>query len=395
MIPYLFIIISLLILASGYSYVGFRLISQSNLPVYINYSAWTILILLLISLYLPFVLARFGIKNEILDFMLYVGYIGLGFFSFLIIFLLIKDFSFGLYSIGKKILAFGGLSEKSLVENPERRQFLLNSFNIGILTATAALTSYGFYHATRKPYIKRVFIPIKNYSDDLKEFKIVQVSDLHVGPTIKRDYVKQIVEEVNKINPDIFVFTGDLVDGSVENLRNEVEPLKNINPRLGKFFVTGNHEYYSGAIDWMKEAENIGFIVLHNENRIVEYKSKKLLIAGVPDVQGIQFFSDHVSDPIKAISTDKTSDIKILLAHQPKSLYKAIEAGFDIQLSGHTHGGQFIPWNYLAKIGQPFIKGLNKMENTWIYVSNGTGYWGPPLRIGANSEITLIKFSQG
>ena len=394
MIPYLFIIISLIILASGYSYVGFRLISAANLPTIGNFGAWSILFLFLIFLYVPFILTRLGINHKFIDSMLFLGYIGLGFISFLIIFLLIKDFSITVFSVVKNFLAFFNLREKPFVENPARRQFLLNAFNLGILTASTALTSYGFYHATRKPYMKKVFIPIKNYTDELKNFTIIQVSDLHVGPTIKQDYVRKIVDEINKINPDVFVFTGDLVDGSVENLKADVEPLKNINPRLGKYFITGNHEYYSGALEWMKEAENLGFVVLHNENRIIDYNGKKIMIAGVPDVQGVQFFKDHISDPIKASITDEKCDVKILLAHQPKSLYKAIEAGFDIQLSGHTHGGQFIPWNYLAKIGQPFIKGLNKMKNTQIYVSNGTGYWGPPLRIGAKSEITKIKFVQ-
>jgi len=360
----------------------------------LSYSAWTILILLLLFLYIPFVLARFGINNKFLDYLLLLGYIGLGFISFLILFLIVKDFSLQIFLIGKKLPTFFNFPAKEVIENPERRKFLLNAFNIGILAASSALTSYGFYHATKKPYVKKIFIPVRNFSDSLKEFTIVQVSDLHVGPTIKQDYVLEIVDEINKINPDVFMFTDDLVDGSVENLKADVEPLKNIKPKYGKFFITGNHEYYSGAIEWMKEVENLGFVVLHNENRIIKYNDRKIMFAGVPDVQGIQFFKDHFSDPSKAAATDVKPDIKILLAHQPKSLFKAIEADFDIQLSGHTHGGQFIPWNYVAKIGQPFIKGLNKMKNTQIYVSNGTGYWGPPLRIGAKSEITLIKLIQ-
>jgi predicted MPP superfamily phosphohydrolase len=392
MIPVLFILITFLILASGYFYVGFRVISQANLSPVISIVLWCVLVLLLLFLYVPFVSARLGYSGKISDGLLLIGYVGLGFISFLIIILLIKDIVTLIFFLLKKVRFIFKPSGEISVVDPERRQFLHNLFNAGIIGTATVLTGYGFYHATKKPYVKKVFIPVKNFKESLVDFKIVQVSDLHVGPTIKRKYVQAIVDEVNKINPDVFVFTGDLVDGSVENLKYDVEPLKNINPKFGKFFITGNHEYYSGALDWMKEAENLGFTVLHNENRLVDYFETNILFAGVPDVQGVQFYKDHFSDPIKAIENSEQSDIKILLAHQPKSLYKAIEAGFDIQLSGHTHGGQFIPWNFLAKIGQPFIKGLNKLQNTWIYVSNGTGYWGPPLRIGAKSEITLIKF---
>lgn len=392
MLPILFIIISLMILSSGYFYVGYRLISSANFNSPVNLILWTILVILLLSLYLPFILSRVGFNSKVLDYASWVGYIGLGFISFLIILLLIKDIVIFSGFIYQKITLLISKSEIQQVANPGRRQFLMNVFNIGIVGAASTLTTYGVYQATKKPYIKRVFIPIKNFNEKLKDFTIVQVSDLHVGPTIKRKYVMEIVDEILKINPDVFVFTGDLVDGSVENLKWEVEPLKEIKPKYGKFFITGNHEYYSGAKEWMKEAENLGFTVLHNENRVVNYNGNEILFAGVPDVQGIQFYKDHFSDPKKAIAGSNESSIKILLAHQPKSLYKAVEAGFDIQLSGHTHGGQFIPWNFLAKIGQPFIKGLNKFENTWIYISNGTGYWGPPLRIGAQSEITLIKF---
>ena len=395
MIPVLFIIIIFLILSSGYFYVGFRIIAQSNLTPLMNIATWAILVVLLLFLYIPFVATRLGYSGKIVNGLLLIGYVGLGFISFLIVILLAKDIIILILFLFKKIsFAFKPVQTIS-VPNIERRKFLMNMLNLGIIGTATALTGYGFYHATKKPYIKKVFIPVKNLTEKLKDFIIVQVSDLHVGPTIKRKYIQAIVEEINKINPDVFVFTGDLVDGSVQNLKYDVEPLKNINPKYGKFFITGNHEYYSGASDWMREAENLGFTVLHNENRLVNYFETKILFAGVPDVQGVQFYKDHFSDPIKAIESSEQSDIKILLAHQPKSLYKAIEAGFDIQLSGHTHGGQFIPWNFLAKIGQPFIKGLNKLQNTWIYVSNGTGYWGPPLRIGAKSEITLIKFKQG
>jgi hypothetical protein len=231
--------------------------------------------------------------------------------------------------------------------------------------------------------------------EEFNGFTIVQFTDIHVGPTLKREYLQKIVEMINSLNADLIAFTGDFVDGSVSYLKKDVEPSKELRAPYGKYFVTGNHEYYSGVEDWVEEAGNLGFDVLLNEHRIIEKNGSRILLAGVTDTSGGQFLESHKTDPKAALKGAPNDIVKILLAHQPKSLYEAADAGYDLQLSGHTHGGQYIPWNYFATLGQPFSKGLNKYENTWIYVSQGTGYWGPPLRIGASSEITHIKLVKG
>jgi predicted MPP superfamily phosphohydrolase len=259
------------------------------------------------------------------------------------------------------------------------------------LGLSAIATGYGMYEALKKPYLKKVIVPIKNLPKEFNGFTIAQFCDIHVGPTVKQKYLKTIVDEINKLNADLIAFTGDLVDGSVSYLKKDVEPCKELSAPYGKYFVTGNHEYYSGVLSWIEEVKDLGFNVLINEHKVLEKGNSRIILAGVTDTSGGQFLESHKTDPKAAIDRAPTACVKILLAHQPRSLYKAAEVGYDLQLSGHTHGGQYIPWNYFATIGQPFVKGLHKYKDTWIYVSQGTGYWGPPLRIGTRSEITFIK----
>jgi predicted MPP superfamily phosphohydrolase len=265
--------------------------------------------------------------------------------------------------------------------------------NVTILAVSGGLTAYGFYQARRRPAIVEVNVPITDLPHDLEGFRIVQITDIHAGLTVTREFVETVVVMANELKGDIIAFTGDLVDGTVEHLREHVEPVSRLSARHGSYFITGNHEYYSGAEPWVEEAKRLGFDVLLNEHRVLRHGNATILLAGVTDSSAGQFVPGHASDPHKAIAGAAHSDVKILLAHQPRSLYEAVKAGFDLQISGHTHGGQFFPWNLVAAAGQPFIKGLHKYENSWIYVSKGTGYWGPPVRLGARSEITVVTLT--
>ena len=211
---------------------------------------------------------------------------------------------------------------------------------------------------------------------------------------IKRGYVQTLVTQMNALDADIIVMTGDLVDGSVFRLQAEVAPLAKLKAKRGKYFITGNHEYYSGAEDWILEMKRLGFTVLLNEHKIIDIEGSKLLMAGVTDYRAHQYIPAHLSSPKKAMQGAVAADVKILLAHQPKSIFEATEAGFDLQISGHTHGGQYYPWNFIAKMANPYIKGLYLHDNkTWIYVSPGTGYWGPPIRLGNEPEITVFRLA--
>jgi hypothetical protein len=185
--------------------------------------------------------------------------------------------------------------------------------------------------------------------------------------------------------------TGDLVDGSVAQLRSHVAPLGGLTSRHGTYFVTGNHEYYSGVTAWVAELRDLGVNVLLNEHVVLRHNDSALVIAGVTDHSGHHFDASHRSDPVAAIATAPDDVVRILLAHQPRSAAAALQAGFQLQLSGHTHGGQFWPWNFFVRLQQPFTAGLHRLQSLWVYTSRGTGYWGPPKRFGAPSEITHLR----
>ncbi len=254
-----------------------------------------------------------------------------------------------------------------------------------VLVIAAILTAAGALQA-RRPRVVRVSVPILDLPADLEGFRIVQLSDLHIGPTLKRRFMERVVATANALDPDVVALTGDVADGFVAELRADVAPLAALAARYGKFYVTGNHEYYWDAPGWMREVERLGLSVLHHAYRVVEHGSARLLFAGVPD-------TSVPSDPAAALLGAPASDVRVLLAHQPRSAYAARDAGFDLQLSGHTHGGQYFPFNFLVRLFQPFVAGLHRLEAMWLYVSRGTGYWGPPLRLGAPSEITLIELT--
>jgi predicted MPP superfamily phosphohydrolase len=254
------------------------------------------------------------------------------------------------------------------------------------------VTLLGLWNARRTAGVVKVDVPVAGLPEALAGFTIVQISDIHVGTTIRERYVEGIVEAVNHLKPDVVAITGDLVDGSVAELGSHVAPLARLVSRHGSFFVTGNHEYYSGAVPWMAELTRLGIRVLHNEHVVIQRGGAKLVLAGVPDYGAGHFHDSHRSDPHAAIAgAPADAQVKVLLAHQPRTAPAAASAGFDLQLSGHTHGGQFLPWNFFVRFQQPFTAGLHRLDELWVYVSRGTGYWGPPKRFGAPSEITQIR----
>jgi hypothetical protein len=253
-------------------------------------------------------------------------------------------------------------------------------------------TLAGLVGARRRARIVNVDVPLRNLPPALHGFSIVQISDIHVGTTIRKKYVEKIVNAVNALKPDLIAVTGDVVDGSVRELAAHTAPLAQLRARHGAFFVTGNHEYYSGASAWTAEFERLGLRVLLNEHTVIEHQGASLVIAGVTDFSAHHFNASQRSDPEAALAgAPAEASVRILLAHQPRSANAAASAGFDLQLSGHTHGGQFWPWNLFVRLQQPFTAGLHRLNYLWIYVSRGTGYWGIPNRFGAPSEITRLR----
>jgi predicted MPP superfamily phosphohydrolase len=253
------------------------------------------------------------------------------------------------------------------------------------------VTFIGYINVRRLPRVVTVEIPLENLPPELTGFTLVQISDIHVGSTIKRAYVEAIVHRVNHLNADVVVITGDVVDGSVAQLSADTAPLARLSARQGCFIVTGNHEYYSGAAAWVAEFRRLGLTPLMNAHVVLTHKGASLVLAGVTDFNAELFDATQKSDPAAALAGSPAGVPRILLAHQPRSADAAEAAGFDLQLSGHTHGGQFWPWNHLVRLQQPYTAGLHRHGRLWVYTSRGTGYWGPPKRFGAPAEITRIR----
>jgi predicted MPP superfamily phosphohydrolase len=305
----------------------------------------------------------------------WAGLLAMGFFSSLFVLTLVRD----LVLLVLRIAGAGGpaFSHDSAIAVP---------------LLALGVTLVGFVNARRLARVVRVEVPIAGLPAELDGYSIAQISDIHVGPTIKRPYLNAIVTKVNALKPDAIAVTGDLVDGSVQRLALHTEPLARLSAPDGAFFVTGNHEYYSGAEQWIAEVRRLGLRVLMNEHVIRRRGGAALMIAGVTDYTAQHFNPAHKSDPhLAAAGAPRDVAVKILLAHQPRSAQAAADAGFDLQLSGHTHGGQFFPWNFFVPLQQPFVAGLNRVRSLWVYTSRGTGYWGPPKRFGAPSEITLVR----
>jgi uncharacterized protein len=275
--------------------------------------------------------------------------------------------------------------------DPSRRAVLGSMVNFGMVGTAGSITGVGFVQARSLPEIVEVDVPIEGLPAGAEGFRIVQLSDVHIGPTIHGDFLEQVVEMTNALEPDLVAVTGDLVDGYVHELRNHVAPLAGLRARHGAFFVTGNHEYYWDGPAWCAEVERLGLTVLDNAHRLVEHDGARLLVAGVTDYQAAKGIVGRASDPAAARAGAPPCDVDILLAHQPRSIFAAAKAGYDLQISGHTHGGQYFPMNLFVHLVQPYVAGLHLHDDTQIYVSRGTGYWGPPVRVGAPHEITLLR----
>ncbi len=370
----------------GIFYIGRRLINPMKWNRARKRTAWSILVIIFTLPIVSMSLVRFGDGANF--YLAWVTYVGLGFASFLFVLLFFRDISLLVLRATRKLGSL--LTPKISTLDSSRREFLIQTSNIGIIGAAGIATSYGIYEARKTPGIEEIAVPIARLPKEFDGFTIAQISDIHAGLTVKRDWIETVAGKIQSLNPNSIAFTGDLADGSVRELENDVAPLKELRAPFGKYFVTGNHEYYSGVEQWIRHAEKIGFDVLMNEHRAIEKNGATIIFAGVTDYTAGQFDKEHSSNPEKAIEKAANADTKILLAHQPRTLYKTDSLDFDLILNGHTHGGQFFPWNLLATVGQPFIKGLNRYNNSVVYVSKGTGYWGPPVRVGARSEITLI-----
>ncbi|MNK27006.1 putative metallophosphoesterase [compost metagenome] len=366
--------------ALAHVYVGARLIPDALLGG--EGSAAAILALALSCVLIPLgMLARSSVHPPWGDRIAWVGLLAMGLFSSLFVLTVLRD----------ALLLVAWLANlpigASLPWTAWRRA---SAWAVAGLALAGTLA--GLYNARRRARVVNVDVPIAGLPQDLDGFTIVQISDIHVGPTIKKRYVQAIVDAVNEQLPDMIAVTGDVVDGSVEHLASQASPLGELRAPYGVYLVTGNHEYYSGAAPWIAEFRRLGLRVLLNEHAVIHPSGLPVVVAGVTDYSAGSFDPQQRSSPKAALAGAPADAMpKILLAHQPRSAAAAEPLGYTLQLSGHTHGGQFFPWGFFVRFQQPYTAGLHRMGKMWIYTSRGTGYWGPPKRLGAPSEITRLR----
>ncbi len=380
-----FLLISAIIIISIHYYLWNKLFKNTGLTGTIR----IIGIVIIIGLPIYFIVAMISSQNLSYKFsqpLLWGAYFWLGVMMLLL-------FSF-LFTDVIKIIPYSyfKFSNSNELFDPDRRKFIAKITALGVSSIVMIISGISVINYYKPAFVKKMNISLKELPEIFNGFKIVQISDLHIGQLMTKSTLEKIVNQVNDLKPDIVAITGDLVDGSIKILANEISPLKNLKAKNGVYFVTGNHEYYSGVENWIYEIEKLGINVLSNENfEITKGKAEdKFYIVGVNDHEAKRFGDKYAPDFNKAFSGIEKDKIKILLAHQPVVMKEAAEYNTDLVLAGHTHGGQIWPFNYLVYLQQPYLKGLYKLADTKLYVNQGTGCWGPPMRLGSKNEITEI-----
>lgn len=369
-------LVAVALLALLHVYIGSRLLP--DLQIAVAGRALGVFVLAFSCVLMPLGMMTRGMRDSPwADRIAWASLTTMGLFSSLLVFTMLRDVALLVATVAAPSHTLAAIERLSA---------------IAVVALAFLATCVGLINARRRARVVEVEIPVADLPADLQGFSIAQISDVHVGPTIKRNYVNAIVEAVNRLDADVIAVTGDMVDGSVRQLAAHVEPLGRLRARHGTYFVTGNHEYYSGEPAWRIEFRRLGMHVLMNEHVVLTHRQAQVVVAGVTDFSAHHFDPRQRSDPSAALQgAPANAAVRILLAHQPRSAIAAAAAGFDLQLSGHTHGGQFWPWNHFVRLQQPFTAGLHRLQNLWVYTSRGTGYWGPPKRFGAPSEITRIR----
>lgn len=373
-----FFLVATLVMGASHRYVWARLVRDAALPQPWGRIAAIAIVFLYVVLMGSFFLVR-TLHRSIGAPLMWVSYTWLGVLFFMVMALGLSDLA---RVVTMRVQGTG------TIDDPERRQTISRIFAGGAAFLGLGASAVGLASALAPVAVKRVKVTLERLAKASSGTRIVQLTDVHVGPTIGKSFIDGIVKRVNELDADVVVITGDLVDGSVEELKEHVAPLGTMKNKHGIYFVTGNHEYYSGAASWIRYLESIGIKVLANEH---------VRIGGADgfDLAGIDDPSSGTQDLRKALEGREAERACVLLSHQPRGVTLASSLGVDLQLSGHTHGGQMFPWNFMVRLQQPFVAGLHKLERTQIYVSCGTGYWGPPMRVGTSAEITEIELLAG
>ncbi|MEU6586960.1 metallophosphoesterase [Nocardia sp. NPDC046763] len=272
------------------------------------------------------------------------------------------------------------------VDDPVRSRVVA----VGVLAVSVVLSAWAIYEARRVPRVRTVEVEIPGLGAGLDGFRLVVVTDTHYAATDRLRWSERVVEEVNALRPDIACHAGDLADGSVDKRRAQVDPLGKVEAEYGRFYITGNHEYFGDAPGWIDHMSGLGWQPLRNQHEVITRDGDSLVLAGIDDPTG-RSLPGHGPDITAALAGADPALPVVLLAHQPKQVTDAVSAGVALQISGHTHGGQIWPFRYLVRLDQPVVAGLSRHgERTQLYTSRGTGFWGPQLRLFAPSEITAL-----
>jgi predicted MPP superfamily phosphohydrolase len=369
-----FILVIAAILSLAAFYVGSRLIALSPWAASRSELVWLTLALFVALQFLGPLLYRVVPDRYNRLFILHwASYTALGVFGCLVLYTAAADLFATAWSI-----ALGS-----------NRALEIESAAVGAMVLVTLVI--GSAQVALGPRIYTVPVPLTALPPELEGFRIVQVTDVHLGPTIGRRFMEHCVAMANALDADVVALTGDFVDGPVAQLREAVAPLAGLKARGGVFFVTGNHEYYWNARAWIDEFRALGLRVLVNEHVVIRRGDAALVVAGITDASAGPMLRGHAPDPQRALAGAPDGAAKVLLAHHPASHAAAERAGFDLQISGHTHGGQFFPFSLLVRLANRHYKGLYRLGRLWLYVSRGTGYWGPPLRFGVPAEITVLR----
>lgn len=371
MARFLLVFSGVVVLAHVYLYQQMMLWFQPGEGFQAGLRAGLIVLAVLVLLVLPL---RKWLPHRVLDWVLLADYVWMGFALLLVTCFLAAD-------LVQLILHLAG-------NTPPVRQGWLGK---GALGLAVGLGVYALWNGQRPVHVRPVTVYLKKWPAALDGMKLAQLSDIHIGPMLGHEWLQRLVRQVNALHPDLVAITGDLVDGSVADLAEHVEPLRDLHSRLGTFFVTGNHEYYSGVTEWCAFLQTLGITVLRNRHVTLTLENSQFDLAGVDD-HASHHFPGEGADLQAALAGRDASRPVILLAHQPVAMHNAAGMGVDLQLSGHTHGGQLWPFRYLVYLQQPVAHGLfqHEADDLQLYVSAGTGFWGPPMRLGTRAEITLL-----
>ncbi|XP_078400285.1 transmembrane protein with metallophosphoesterase domain [Cetorhinus maximus] len=384
------------LMSIGSRYIWKRTVSnpQTFCPLPLNgskcFTAWKITVSLFLFLAHSSFFTLLALVSEEPYIFSLVSYTCLGMYIFLIFSLLVL----GLLEQAQKLVPFSRAA-------PSHNRHMLKLLLALLFTVTC--TVLGLHNASQPPLIKQVEIPVHKLPQSFHNLRMVLLADIHLGPTVGRTKLEMVVKMVNELNPDIIVIVGDLTDSQVVNLRKATEPLRQLMPKLGTYFVTGNHDYYSVDVtNWFKHLQMLKIRPLHNEHvKIYSPSGNKdwFCLAGVDDIEAEMLrYPGHGMDLKKALDGCSTKDAVVLLAHQPRAAKRALQSRPDISLilSGHTHGGQIFPLAIAAYFLNPYFEGLYKAgENSLVYVTPGTIYYGIPMRLGSRAEITEIILKTG